>query len=467
MSSKPTIELDFKLLPQQADFIKSNADEVLYGGGAGGGKSYAQLIDALLYALKNEGSRQLILRRTLKDLDRSLISEHLKFYPRGVYTYKKSEHTGCFDNGSVIEFGYCDNEQDVYRYQGAQYDVVRFDELTHFTQSMYTYLHSRVRGVNDFHKSVKSATNPGGIGHEWVKKRFIDIGPANVMHSFENGNRLFIPSLAKDNVYLMEKDKAYLKRLKALSIKEKKALLYGEWNIHDGCFFYEFATENHVIKPFEIPKHWRRYVCLDYGMDMLAALWIAVDEGNRAYVYKELYEGRDNGMGADGKGHIISQAAMRILQTNKKDNIYAYLAPPDLWNRRQETGKSVVDIFAQNGVILTKTSNNRSDGWLAVREWLKLTRDEFGKEAPLLRIFDICINTIRTLPALQYSEKGFTDVSSTPHELTHAPDALRGFCVCNTVATSCLKEKSNSVLGQFNINKKGSTLGEGMEITII
>lgn len=454
------------MLPAQEQFVYSAADEVLYGGAAGGGKSYAQLIDALLYALNYKGSRQLILRRSLRDLDRSLIAEHLKLYPKSVYTYKKSEHTGYFNNGSVIEFGYCDHETDVYRYQGAQYDVVRFDELTHFTQSMYTYLHSRVRGVNDFPKSVKSATNPGGVGHEWVKERFIDIGAAYTLHSFDNGTRLFIPSMAKDNVFLMEKDKNYLKRLNALSPKEKKALLYGEWNLHDGCFFYEFSSLKHVIKPFEIPKHWRRYVSLDYGMDMLCALWIALDEGGRAYVYKELYEGRDNSMGDDGKGHIISQAAQRILQVNQQESIYAFLAPPDLWSRRQETGKSAADIFAQNGVQLTKTANKRSEGWLAVREWLRPLKDELGNETPQMRFFNTCTNLIRALPAVQYSAQSYDDISSSPHELTHAPDALRGFCVFNSYAAEKQTKKTQTIFNQFNLSKK-SPLGEGEEIKVI
>lgn len=467
MLSSRIIKLNIKLLPQQNKFIYANADEVLYGGAAGGGKSYAQLIDALLYALKYHGSRQLILRRTLKDLDRSLIAEHLKMYPKNSYSYKKSEHTGYFDNGSVIEFGYCDNETDVYRYQGAQYDVVRFDELTHFTESMYTYLHSRVRGANNYPKSIKSATNPGGVGHEWVKKRFIDAGAANTLHSFENGTRLFIPSLAKDNVFLMEKDKAYLKRLNALSPKEKKALLYGDWNLHDGCFFYEFSLQKHIVKPFEIPLHWRRYVSLDYGMDMLCALWIAIDENGIAFVYKELYEGRDNGKGHEGKGHIISAAAQRILQVNRQEKIYAFLAPPDFWNRRQETGKSVADIFAQHNVNLTKTAKGRSEGWLAVREWLRLEKNEFGENVPQMKIFDSCINLIRTLPALQYASTGFNDVSLTPHELTHAPDALRGFCVHNSFAAKKLKKQNETIFNQFNTGKNKSPLGEGERLTVI
>lgn len=122
----------------------------------------------------------------------------------------------------------------------------------------------------------------------------------------------------------------------------------------------------------------RRYVTLDYGMDMLAALWVAVDEQGRAVVYRELYEGRDNGKGENGQGHIISAAARRLLEVNGGDEVQAWLAPPDLWNRRQDTGKSAAELFLENGVPLTKTGNSRVAGWLAVREFLALRPDEQG-----------------------------------------------------------------------------------------
>ena len=169
-------------------------------------------------------------------------------------------------------------------------------------------------------------------------------------------------------------------------------------------------------------------------MDMLACYWIAVDTVGNAYVYRELYEGRDNGKGKDGAGHIISGAAARILEMTPEDEeVYLTLAPPDLWNRRQETGKSVADIFLEHGLTLTKTSNDRLDGWAAVHEWLKVQKNEFGQLKPKLQIFSTCINLIRCLPELQYDEKKVNDAATEPHEITHAPDALRGFCVYWTV----------------------------------
>ena len=202
-------------------------------------------------------------------------------------------------------------------------------------------------------------------------------------------------------------------------------------------------------------------------MDMLAALWVAVDEQGRAVVYKELYEGRDNGKGANKQGHIISEAARRMLEVNGDDDIYTWLAPPDLWNRRQDTGKSAAEIFFENGVALTKTGNDRVAGWLAVREFLALRPDEQGGTSPGLRIFDTCINLIRTLPAVQHDEKKPEDVANEPHELTHAPDALRGFCTYWSTAAQAPKKQTHDILrDDFSIKKPtAGPLGQGGEIS--
>lgn len=168
------LKLSLELTSTQKQFMDADADEVLFGGAAGGGKSYGQLADALLFALRYPKSRQLILRRTFPELEHSIIFTSLQFYPKRAASYRAAAHTWEFLNGSRVEFGCCAAEKDVLRYQGAEYDVIRFDELTHFTEAQYTYLHSRVRGVNPFPKQVKSSTNPGGPGHAWVKERFID-----------------------------------------------------------------------------------------------------------------------------------------------------------------------------------------------------------------------------------------------------------------------------------------------------
>ncbi len=410
--------MEISITPTQKRFIDSTADEVLFGGAAGGGKSYAQIIDALIYAVTYPGSRQLILRRTYPELDKSIIRQSLALYPKSIYKYSSSSHTGLFSNGSVIDFGYCDNENDVYRYQSAEFDVIRFDELTHFTKEMYVYLISRLRGVNGYPKQMKSSTNPGGIGHKWVKERFIDVGESGVEHSTDTGRRIFIPSFVTDNVFLMAKDRNYLKRLENLSEKDRKALLYGQWDIFEGQYFDEWDRNHHVVKPFELLPEWKRYAAMDYGLDMLAVYFFAVDEGGNTFVYKEIYQ----------SNLIISRAA-NAIKSVMTEPVTAFYAPPDLWNRRQDSGRSVADIFAANGIYLTKSVNDRQSGWYRVKEFLHKGDDEFGTKGSRLKIFHNCVNLIRTLPALTHDSRNVNDVSNTPHEYTHAPDALRYFCV--------------------------------------
>lgn len=416
--------MDIDITEKQEQFINSEAFETLFGGAAGGGKSYGQLVDAFLFALDYPKSKQIIFRRTFPDLEKSLIRVSLELYPREVATYNSSKHTWAFKNGSIIDFSYIATENDVYQYQSAEYDVIRFDELTHFTEYMYTYMISRCRGANGYPKHIKSSTNPGGIGHSWVKSRFIDIGQPNTIHecqltpeSKKTSSRIFIPSLVQDNMFLLENDPDYVDRLDNLPEKERKALKFGDWDIFDGQFFSEFRRDIHVVEPFEIPDTWRRFRTRDYGLDMCATYWIAMDWNMNAYVYKELYE----------SNLIVSAAAKKINDMTTED-IYCDYAPPDLWNRNRDTGKSTTDIFAENNQFLTKADNNRISGWLAVHEWLKIIEDEQGCLTSKLRIFNNCTNLIRTLPAVIHDEKNPNDVANEPHELTHAPDALRYFC---------------------------------------
>jgi len=216
------MKLNLSVTKKQKKFIDSSESEVLFGGAAGGGKSYGQMVDALLFALKYPASKQLVLRRTFAELEKSLIRTSLALFPREIYTFNSSSHTGKFKNGSVIDFGYCATENDVYQYQSAEYDVIRFDELTHFTEAQYVYLISRVRGANNYPKQIKSSTNPGGIGHSWVKSRFIDPREAGVSFLGEDGmKRIFIPSLLDDNSFLKSGDPEYKKRLLALPEREK------------------------------------------------------------------------------------------------------------------------------------------------------------------------------------------------------------------------------------------------------
>ena len=410
------MKLKLAVTKKQKSFIDAKESEVLFGGAAGGGKSYGQMVDALLFALTYPKSKQLVLRRSFAELEKSLIRTSLSLYPKEIYSFNSSLHIGKFKNGSVIDFGYCATENDVYQYQSAEYDVIRFDELTHFTEVQYVYLLSRLRGANSYPKQIKSSTNPGGIGHSWVKARFIDPAPHGEAFFGEDGmRRIFIPSLLDDNRFLTEGDPEYKNRLLALPEREKKALLFGDWNIFEGQYFSEFSSEKHTISPFEIPESWRKYRTIDYGLDRLVCLWIAVSPDNKAYVYREFCE----------SGLPISASARAIIdRTPKSEDIYATLAPPDLWSRSQETGRTKASIFSEHGINFTKTSNDRETGWLAIKELLCDTGD-----GARLKIFTTCTELIKCLPALSVDKLRPTDCSNEPHEITHAPDALRGFAI--------------------------------------
>lgn len=413
--------MDITITKKQGAFIRAKEGEVLFGGAAGGGKSYGQLIDALLFALKYPQSKQLILRRTYPELEKSIIRTSLELYPRDLAVYKSQGRMWKFSNGSVIEFGNCENEKDMYRYQSAEYDIIRFDELTHFTEAIYIYLISRVRGTNGYPKQVKSSTNPGGVGHSWVKERFIDPVPPMTVNKTVGGTRIFIPSKVDDNVFLMKNDPEYKERLKNLSENDQKALLYGDWNLDEGAYFNEFDVNKHVVKPYVLSENNRLYMSLDYGLDMLACFWYSVDHEGYVTVYRELYE----------SNLIIDDAARAIknaMVQGELSKITCIFAPKDLWNRRQETGKSVSDRFADLGLYLDKVSNGREAGWYEVKRYLRPQTDVFGDTRPKLQIFNTCRNLIRTLPAVRHDEKKPNDIAKEPHELTHAPDALRYFC---------------------------------------
>jgi phage terminase large subunit len=406
--------MEVSVTRKQMAFIRSTAFETLFGGAAGGGKSYAQLIDALVFALTYPRSRQLMLRRTFPELRRSLIQVSLDLYPADCGVYKESVHRWIFANESILEFGFCDSENDVTKYQSAEYDVIRFDELTHFTEFQFTYLLSRIRGVNGYPKQVKSSTNPGGIGHQWVKERYID----RLVPGEESEGRLFLPARVTDNTFLMQSDPAYLHRLQMLDEKSRRALLNGEWDLFEGQYFPEFSRSLHVQEIADIPVGWKRYLTIDYGLDMLAALWIALDETGTAWVYREVYE----------SGLVISEAAQRIREAEASNEVIDQrLAPPDLFARRQETGRSAVEIFAEHGLYFDKAAGDRVQGWYALKEYLHPVRGIQGEQTARLKISPRCRNLIRTLPALQYDPNRPNDAAVQPHELTHAPDALRYF----------------------------------------
>lgn len=435
-------KLNLEITQTQKRFIDADAFEVLFGGAAGGGKSYGQLVDALLFALRYKGSKQLILRRTYPELEHSLIMTSLSFFPTSACKYTATAHKWNFLNGSVIEFGHCAGEKDVLRYQGAEYDVVRFDELTHFTEEQYTYLMSRIRGVNDYPKQIKSSTNPGGIGHSWVKRRFIEGFSPNRLHidPKTNTSRIFIPSYVNDNIFLMRSDKEYIHRLEQLPEAEKKALLYGEWDIFDGQVFSEWRNNpegyltrkySHVIQPFPIPKEWRRFRSFDFGYTKpFAVSWYAVDFDGRAYNYRELYG--CTGDADTGIRWTAQKIAQRIRELEKDEEaagckIVGY-ADPAIWNATGSSEGSIAEMMERCGVYFEKGKNDRLAGKMQVH--YRLSFDEEG--FPMLYFFNHCKHMIRTLPQLRYDPTYPEDVDTRQED--HLYDSLKYFLMADPIA---------------------------------
>lgn len=413
---------------KQKEFFASTCRYTAYGGARGGGKSWALRRKLVLMALKYRGIRILLVRRSFPEIKENHLFPLLSEL-KGIAEYKESSKTFIFPTGSVLILGYCDAERDVLRYQGQEYDVIALDEATQLTELQFSTFKACLRGANGHPKRMYLTCNPGGVGHAWVKRLFIDC-------DYRPGERaedyVFIPAKAGDNAALREKDPGYLAWLDSLPDGQREAWRDGDWDAFLGQYFSEFRHDIHVVEPFVIPKGWRRYVSMDYGLDMCAVLWIAVAPNGRNYVYKEIHR----------KDLTISDAAAEILRVNNGEEIYEFLAPPDLWSRQRETGRTTAEIFSEAGLFLTKTSNNRTAGWLAVKEELKLRTWEDSRKAPRLQIFANCRHLIKNLPLLRHDERDPTDCATEPHEITHAPDALRGFCIYRTSAA--VGEKTHS-----------------------
>jgi len=359
----------------------------------------------------------------------------LQIYPKEIAKYDAGKHIWKLKNGSIIEFGYCDAEKDVTKYQSAEYDIIRFDELTHFSEFQYQYLLSRIRGVNNYPKQAKSTTNPGGVGHMWVKQRFIDNHLPNVEWTDKAGRRfIFIPAKVTDNKFLMQSDPDYIKRLEQLPENERKALLDGSWDIFEGQVFIEFRRDIHVIEPFEIPEHWRRFRSIDWGYnDPTCVLWHAVDTEGRVTTYRELYINHT----------AASDVAKLIVEMSKGENIEYTVASPDMWQKRGLRGiegESIAETFLKCGVPLIPADNQRILGWQRIHEYLKIQPDGL----PLWRCFSTCSNLIRTLPAAVYDKNKPEDID--PNCEDHALESLRYFLMSRPRKSIIVEPKTIKII---------------------
>ena len=414
----------------QTDFLAAPETDVLYGGAAGGGKSYAMLVDPLRYAHR-AAHRALILRRSMPEL-RELIDKSRELYPRAFpgCKFREVEKVWTFPSGCKIEFGFLERDADVYRYQGKAYSWIGFDEITHLsTEFSWNYLSSRLRTTDpEITPYMRCTANPGGVGATWVKKRYVDPNEPNETFTGDDGlTRRFIPARLDDNPYLA-KDGRYEQMLNALPDVQRKQLLEGNWDVTEGAAFTEFDLDAHVITPFEIPIGWERVKGIDYGYaSESACVWGTVDPSDGTLIiYRELY-----------KKNLTGVDLAQMITNMELADPYAVAGVLDTaaWNRTGTTGPTVGETLQRAGHKLRRADKNRIQGKIQIHEYLRLQPS--GR--PKIQIFNTCPNLIRELQSLPLDKNNSEDVDT--HAPDHAYDALRYLIMS--------RPKVNDVFSQF------------------
>lgn len=438
--------------PKQAAFMARGEWEALYGGAAGGGKSDALVIEALRQ-IHIPWYKGIIFRKTFPEA-RELIEKSHRYYKRVCpeAKYNASEHVWRFPSGATIEFGSMQYTKDREKVQGRAFDYIAFDELTHFAFDEYSYLFSRCRpngpGTECY---IRATANPGGVGHGWVKERFITAAapletiwdeiewedPNGTTHK-KMRSRVFVPSTVFDNKALLANDPDYVAALASLPEAEKRALLYGDWDTFSGQVFiewrnaadhYEDRHNTHVINPFAIPREWKIFCGMDWGYAKPFAIgWFALAPDRRLYMIREFYGCTGSpDVGVKMEPHEVARHIKEIEQTdpNLKDRQIRRIGDPAIWGT--QTGESIGKMFEDERIYFEKGNNARIDGKMQMHY-----RFAFDNEGlPMLQIFKTCKHFIRTVPNLVYDETYVEDVDTDGED--HLYDMARYVCMENPV----------------------------------
>ncbi len=438
--------------PRQSDFLCRWEDEGLYGGAAGGGKSDAMVMEATRQ-IHIPHYKGLILRKTYPQLT-ELIDKSLNYYTAAFpgAKYNDSKHTWTFPSGARIVFGSMQHSKDKTNYQGKAYDFIAFDELTHFTYEEYIYLLSRNRPNGPGTRVYMRATaNPGGIGHGWVKERFITAAEPmktiweRVPVPDENGkismrymSRIFVPSSVYDNRILLKNDPMYLTRLASLPEAERKALLLGDWDSYSGQYFTEWRDDpthyadrryTHVIEPFAIPSGWKIYRSFDWGYNRpFSCGWWAVDYDGVAYRILELYGCTQTpNTGVRWTSERVFGEIHRIECEHPwlKGKHILGVADPAIF--AADGGESIAEVAQRNAVYFQPGDHQRIPGWMQMHH--RLAFDENGY--PMMYVFKNCKAFIRTVPTLIYDEHKVEDLDTEGED--HVADEARYFCMMRPI----------------------------------
>ena len=420
----------------QTQYLASSEREVLYGGAAGGGKSYATLADPLR-DLNNPDFSGLLVRHTTEEL-RELIQKSQDLYPKAIPGIKWSERKSQWTTprGGRLWMSYLDKDTDVMRYQGQAFNYVAFDELTQW-QSPYgwNYMRSRLRSSSkELGLYMRATTNPGGPGHSWVKKMFIDPAPSNTPFwatDIETGETLtypqghsrsgeplfkrrFIPASLFDNPHLAESGD-YEAMLLSLPEHQKKQLLEGNWDVNEGAAFPEFNRNIHVVEPFEIPDSWTKFRACDYGYgSFTGVVWLAVTPSEQLIVYRELYCSKVT----------ATDLADMILEAEAKDGTIRYgVLDSSLWHNRGDTGPSLAEQMNMKGCRWRPSDRSKGSRISGKNELHRRLQVDEYTEDPRLVFFSTCTNVIAQLPSIPLDKRNPEDVDTNAEDNLY--DALR------------------------------------------
>jgi hypothetical protein len=409
---------------RQAEFHAATEFDVLYGGAAGGGKSVALVMEALRRAHENSGMRILLIRRTYDELNESIFPALQKFsYAEALGArWHGTDRELTFPNRALVRFRYMETLEDASRRQGGEYQLLLVDEATLLPPGVVDFIrYERLRSSGGIPViGVRSTTNPGGISHSQVRKRYIEAtnyGEHVALDDPASEHPLtvrFIPAKASDNVHL---DGGYRYKLDNIPDPQRRAAMRdGSWDVFAGQVFSEWSRDRHVVETFEVGPDWQRLGGLDYGYRApSAAVWGASDQDGRVWVYRELYE---SGLGEQGLADALKAYERTVWD-----------ADPAMWNK---TGDALppADVLALEGVPLRKAINDRVIGWTRLHSYLAEApacahhRALGWSTCPMLHVMANCEHLIRTLPALPYARRGNPEDADTTSD-DHLPDALR------------------------------------------
>lgn len=432
-------EKNLKLRPSKSKgepFRPAIATHIGYGGAAGGGKTDSMVAVALVASIAYPGINIGCFRRKFPQLKGlgGFIERSKVIIPPEAAIYHKTDHTWIFDNGSKIAFCHCQNPDDVQNYQSQQFDIIMLDETTQFLESMIKFLLTRNRATID-HKNFKPfalfATNPGGVGHSYFKREFVDIGASEELHDYINETGLtethyFIPAKLKDNKILTDRDPDYEVKLSP-SLKIREMLLEGNWDYVPGSEFDEFRRNRHGLETSLTPSaDLKRFVGTDWGytgrdqdMGAFAALFFVVvkmyaqnEHGeniyfNRVIGYKEYY----------GKKKSPEQWAKIMYDDKDCEKVYKARCDPSMFNPQSDGSVSIAEKMTKKWRQLNKKklwikyepgTRNRISRCANLHDWLADAPDGM----PYLMFTKDCPHTLRTIPLLMTDENNPRDVNT-------------------------------------------------------